>query len=70
MHCCGMNVLRKLKYQIRVIDQLGRIVSVTEQTVQPGINEIRLSTGKFTKGIYEIELRSAKDHGHVRMMKE
>ena len=39
--------IEKAKVQIRVIDHLGRVVSVMEQTVQAGINEIRLSTGKL-----------------------
>ena len=58
------------KVKIRVVDHLGRLVSVIEQSVQPGMNEIRLSTGNLPKGIYEVELRSNKDQGHVRMMKE
>ena len=62
--------VEKAKVHIRVIDHLGRVVTVMEQTVREGMNEIRLSTGNLPKGIYEIELRSNKDHNRVRMMKE
>ena len=58
------------KVQIRIVDHLGRVVLVMEQIVQPGTNEIRLSTGTLAKGIYEVELRSNNDRAHARMMKE
>ena len=60
----------KDKVQIRVVDHLGRIISVTEQVVRLGINEVRLQTGSLTKGIYEVELTGSKDHQQLRMMKQ
>jgi hypothetical protein len=35
---------------VRVVDHLGRVVSAIEQTVQSGINEIRIKTGNLTRG--------------------
>ncbi len=58
------------KVKIRVIDHLGRVISVIEQTVQSGINEIKLKTGNLAQGIYEVELSNTKNRYHVRMMKE
>lgn len=60
----------KEKVQIRLIDHLGRVISVTEQAVQQGINEIKLKTGNLVNGIYGVELRSNREQYHVRMMKE
>ena len=56
--------------QIRVVDHLGRVISVIEQTVQQGVNDIKLETGNLARGIYEVELSSNQDQEHVRMMKE
>ncbi|MCY7291310.1 MAG: hypothetical protein LH615_03925, partial [Ferruginibacter sp.] len=60
----------KDKVMIRVMDNMGRIISIVEKVVNPGINQIRLETGKLTSGIYEIELMGKNDHLHIRMMKE
>lgn len=58
------------KVQVSVADHLGRIVLMTEQNVQQGINEIKLKTGNLAKGIYEVVLNNNRDRYHVRMMKE
>lgn len=55
---------------IRVADHLGRVVLMKKLEVFAGINSIKLETGNLSKGIYEVELRSNKDRGVVRMLKE
>lgn len=62
--------IEKVNVQIRVVDQLGRVISVNERTIQAGTNDIRLKTGNLSKGIYEVELISTNDHKHVRILKE
>ena len=58
------------KVQVRVVDHLGRLILITEQTVQSGINEIKLKTGNLAWGIYEVELSNSHNQYHVRVMKE
>jgi len=58
------------KVQVRIVDHLGRVILITEQTVQSGINEIKLKTGNLAQGIYEVELSNSHNQYHVRMMKE
>ena len=60
----------KDKVVIRVVDKMGRVMSVVERVVNPGINQIRLQTGNLGSGIYQIELYGKNDHLYVRMMKE
>ena len=60
----------KGKIQIRIVDHLGRVISVFKQDVQPGINEIKIQTGNLTTGMYEVELINSKNYEHVRMIKE
>jgi hypothetical protein len=58
------------RVKIRMVDQLGRVMLIMEQTVQAGSNEIKMETATLAKGIYEVELTGAHDHEVVRMMKE
>ncbi|MDQ6845767.1 MAG: T9SS type A sorting domain-containing protein [Bacteroidota bacterium] len=55
---------------ITVVDHLGRIVMTKQLQAVAGNNQIKLQTGNLAKGIYEVQLRSNKDQGTVRMMKE
>lgn len=61
---------KKDKVVIRVLDNLGRTLSIVEKEVNPGINQFKLQTGNLGSGIYQIELLGENDHQHVRMMKE
>lgn len=58
------------KVQVSIVDHLGRVIQITEQTVLKGINEIKVKTGSLAKGIYEVILSSNQGKYHVRIMKE
>lgn len=55
---------------IRVTDYLGRVVLTQQMNVIPGANQIKLQTSRLAKGIYEVELKSNRDRGMVRMLKQ
>jgi len=58
------------KVMIRLMDNMGRIISIVEKVVNPGINQIKLPTNQLRTGVYEVELYGKNDHLHVRMVKE
>lgn len=55
---------------IRVIDQLGRPVIVSQQMVNSGNNQIRIRTNNIAQGIYEVQLLNGKERFNVKMAKE
>ena len=58
------------KVMIRVLDNMGRVISIVEKVVNPGINQMKLSTSQLRSGVYEVELYGKNDHLHVRMVKQ
>lgn len=55
---------------IRFIDHLGRVLMATQQYVDVGPNQIRISTQNLVNGIYEVELPSNNEQHFVRLIKE
>ena len=58
------------KVMIRILDNMGRVISIVEKVVNPGINQMKLSTSQLRSGVYEVELYGKNDHLHVRMVKQ
>ena len=53
----------------RILDNGGRTIAQYQWTLQPGINSLKLNTGKLSAGLYSLQLKGENTNKNIRFLK-